>query len=127
MQTYRALFDAARAARVAAPAMSEVHARLGMAQEMDALCDTANAIEQLRAVIALTAVRAVRRDWRARNINSACALDRAGRRSEAVAAYRNALASIPRDDRLQLAREVACGDQKRRRTDEPAADLVQNF
>ncbi len=33
--------------------ISEVNARLGMAQEMDALCETTNAIDQLHAVIAL--------------------------------------------------------------------------
>ena len=39
------------------PAMSEVNARLGMAQEMDALCDTDRAIEQVRDVIAREAYR----------------------------------------------------------------------
>ena len=46
------MLEAARAGRVAAPAISEVNARLGMAQEMDALCDSAGAIEQLNVVIA---------------------------------------------------------------------------
>ena len=59
LQTYRMLFDAARAARVAAPELSAVNARLGMAQQMDALCETANTIEQLRAVIAQKTDRAL--------------------------------------------------------------------
>ena len=61
LQTYRSMLDAARAGRIAAPAMSEVHARLGMAQEMDALCDSAGAVEQLNAVDRAQASGAVRR------------------------------------------------------------------
>src|SRR5687767_3129029 len=35
LQTYRSALEAARAGRIAAPTLSEVYARLGMAQEMD--------------------------------------------------------------------------------------------
>jgi len=37
------------------------------------------------------------------------ALDRSGKRSEALAAYRSALAAIPSDDRLQLGPKVREG------------------
>ena len=49
MQLYRSLLDSARTGRVAYPAISEVNARLGMAQQMDSLCDNEHAFEQLRA------------------------------------------------------------------------------
>jgi tetratricopeptide (TPR) repeat protein len=101
LQTYRALFDAARAGRVGAPAVSETHARLGMAQEMDALCETANAIDQLRAVIGQKPSTPYAALARA-HYQLGAAFDRAGRRSEAVAAYREALAAIPRGDRLRM-------------------------
>jgi tetratricopeptide (TPR) repeat protein len=103
LQTYRALFEAARTARVAARDISEVNARLGMAQEMDVLCDTAGAIEQLHAVIAQKPSAPYAALARAHH-QLGVALDRAGRRSEAVAAYQNALAPIPADDRVRLRR-----------------------
>lgn len=108
LQTYRALFDAARAARVAAPAASETHARLGMANEMDALCETANAIEQLREVIAGRPSAPYAAIARA-HYQLGVVLDRASRRSEAIAAYRDALASVPHDDRLQLREKARSG------------------
>ncbi len=101
LQTYRALLDAALAGRVAERTMSEVNARLGMAQEMDALCDTAGAVEQLRAVIAQKPSAPYSSLARAHH-QLGVALDRAGRRTEAVTAYRNAIATIPSDDRLRL-------------------------
>ena len=71
LQTYRSMLDAARAGRIAAPALSEVDARLGMAQEMDALCDSAGAIEQLNAVDRAASRRRRTPRSRARTINSA--------------------------------------------------------
>jgi tetratricopeptide (TPR) repeat protein len=101
LQTYRMLLDAARTSRVAAPGLSEVNARLGMAQEMDALCDSANAIEQLQVVIRQKPIAPYAALARA-HYQLGVVLDRTGRRSEAIAAYRNALASIPADDRLRM-------------------------
>ena len=40
LQIYQSLLEAARAGRVAYPGITEVNARLGMAQEMDVLCDS---------------------------------------------------------------------------------------
>ena len=108
LQTYRSMLDAARAGRLAAPAMSEVHARLGMAQEMDALCDGANAMEQLNAVIALKPASPYAALARA-HYQIGVAHDRAGRRADAIAAYQRASASNPRDDRLRLREKIRAG------------------
>jgi tetratricopeptide (TPR) repeat protein len=105
LQTYRALFDAARAGRVASPAMSEAKARLGMAQEMDALCDTDHAIEQVRAVIAERPSAPYGAVARAQ-YQLGLIDDRIGRRSEAIAAYQRALTENPSDDRLNLNEKV---------------------
>jgi tetratricopeptide (TPR) repeat protein len=105
LQTYRSLFDAARAGRVAVPAMSEVNARLGMAQEMDALCDTDRAIEQVRAVIALRPAAPYGATARA-FYQLGLTYDRVGRRAEAVNAYHSALSANPSDDRLELENKV---------------------
>lgn len=101
LQTYRSMLDAARAGRIAVPAVSEIHARLGAAQEMDALCDGAAAIEQLNAVIALkpsSPYAALARAYYQLGIVH----DRAGRRAEALAAYQRAVSVNPREDRLRL-------------------------
>ena len=105
MQTYRALFDAARAGRIAAPAMSEVNARLGMAQEMDALCDTDHAFEHVRAVIAQRPSAPYGAVARAQ-YQLGVIHDRIGRRSEAIVAYERALTENPSDDRLNLKEKV---------------------
>ena len=101
LQTYRSMLEGARAGRMAMPAVSEVHARLGIAQEMDALCDTAAAIEQLKTVIALkpsAPYGALARAYHQLGV----AHDRAAQRADAIAAYRRALDSNPRDDRLRM-------------------------
>ena len=101
LQTYRSLFDAARAGHIAAPAMSEIYARLGMAQEMDAMCESAGAIEQLNVVIAqrpAAPYAALARAYHQLGVVH----DRSGRRSDAIAAYQQAMKVNPRDDRLRL-------------------------
>jgi tetratricopeptide (TPR) repeat protein len=101
LQTYRTMFDAARAAHIAMPALSEVEARLGMAQQMDALCESAGAIEQLNAVIAMkpsVPYAALARAYYQLGVVH----DRVARRADAVAAYQRASAANPRDDRLRL-------------------------
>jgi tetratricopeptide (TPR) repeat protein len=105
LQTYRSMLDAARAGRLAMPTMSDVHARLGMAQEMDALCDTAGAVEQLNAVIALKPASPYGALARA-YYQLGVVYDRAGRRGDAIAAYQRASASNPRDDRLGMREKI---------------------
>lgn len=101
LQTFRTLFEAARASHVASPSIAEINARLGMAKELDALCDTANAVEQLRAVIAMRPAAPYAAMARA-YYQLGVAFDRAGRRSEAIDGYRHALAASPRDDRAGI-------------------------
>jgi tetratricopeptide (TPR) repeat protein len=52
LRTWRTLFDAARAHRMAYPELAETRARLGMASIYERMQDTSAAIEQLRVVIA---------------------------------------------------------------------------
>ena len=52
LRTWRSLFDAARAHRVAYEAPAEIRARLGMASVFERMNDIDAATEQLRAVIA---------------------------------------------------------------------------
>jgi tetratricopeptide (TPR) repeat protein len=108
LQTYRSLLEEARAGRMAAPALSEVYARLGMAQEMDALCDSAGAVEQLNAVIALRPAAPYGALARA-YYQFGVVHDRAGRRADAVAAYQRARAANPRDDRLRMRGKIRAG------------------
>ena len=108
LQTYRTMLEAARAGRLAAPAISEVHARLGMAQEMDALCDSAGAMEQLNAVIASKPAAPYGALARA-YYQLGVVHDRAGGRSEALAAYQRATAANPRDDRLRINEKIRAG------------------
>ncbi len=105
LQTYRSMLDAARAGRIAAPALSEVYARLGIAEELDALCDGAGAIEQLNASIALKPVAPYGALARA-YYQLGVVHDRAGHRAEAIAAYQRASAANPRDDRLRLREKI---------------------
>ena len=108
LQTYRALLEASRDQRVAYQAIAETEARLGMAHQLDLLCDSTSAIEQLRAVIALEPSAPYSARARA-HYQLGVADDRIGRRAEAVAAYRSALLAIPSDDRLHLAAKVREG------------------
>lgn len=108
LQTYRSMLDAVRTGRIAAPATAEVLARLGMAHEMDALCDTAGAIEQLNAVIAMkpsAPYGAIARAYYQLGV----AYDRAARRADAIAAYQRASAANPRDDRLRMRAKIRAG------------------
>jgi tetratricopeptide (TPR) repeat protein len=105
LQTYESLFDAARSGRVASAAVAEVNARLGMAQEFDALCETDHALEQLRAVIAQRPSAPYAAIARAQ-YQSGLVFDRIGRRSDAVSAYQHALSANPSDDRLELSAKV---------------------
>ena len=72
-----------------------------MAQEMAALCDTEQAIDQLRTVIAQrpgAPYAAVARAYYQLGV----VLDRIGRRSEALTAYESGRVANPPDDRLDL-------------------------
>ncbi|HEV3216676.1 MAG TPA: hypothetical protein VGZ27_13175 [Vicinamibacterales bacterium] len=108
LETYRALLEASREGRVAYPAIAEVDARLGMADQLNLLCESASAIEQLHAVIALKPAAPYAAGARA-YYRLGVVYDRIGRRDEAVTAYRSGLAAIPTDDRLHLGAKVREG------------------
>jgi len=108
LQIYRALLEAARTGRVAYPAITEVNARLGVAQELDLQCDPSHASDELRVVIASKPSAPYSSLARA-YYQLGIALDHQGRRSDAVSAYRSALAAIPSDDRLELGSKVRDG------------------
>ena len=88
-QTYQQLFDAARAGRVASPAVSEVQARLGLAHEMDTMCESERAVEQLRVVIAQKPSAPYGALARA-HYQLGVVHDRSGRRQDAIAEFERA-------------------------------------
>ena len=101
LQMYRSLLEAARDDRVAYPGIAEVDARLGMAEQLDLLCDSSDAADTLQAVIALKPAAPYSSLARA-YFQLGVVNDHIGRRGDAVAAYRRALAAVPSDDRLHL-------------------------
>jgi tetratricopeptide (TPR) repeat protein len=105
LQTFRSMLDAARAGRIAMPALSEIYARLGIAQEAAAICDNATAVEQVNAVIALKPLSPYGALARA-HYQLGLIHDRAGRRADAIAAYRHADAANPRDDQLRMREKI---------------------
>jgi tetratricopeptide (TPR) repeat protein len=110
-RTFQNLLDQARSGRVAMPAASEVHARLGLAQESDLLCESARAIEELRVVIAgrpSTPYGALARAY----YQLGTAFDRSGRRQEALAAYESAQTANPRDDRLRISEKIRAATKR---------------
>jgi tetratricopeptide (TPR) repeat protein len=122
LDAWRALFNLARQKRVALPEMSEARARMGMAVELDVLAETDSAIEHLRAVAdakpaAPYAVTALA-DYRL-----GAALDRMGSRTEAVAAYRAAIAAAPSDDPDGV--KAKARDGLRRQPDPRAAEAYR--
>ena len=97
LRVWQGLLDAARAGRVAEPEMAETAARLGIALQLDRLSQPETAIEHLRAVIAARPRAPFGAVARA-HLQLGDVLDHLGRRGEAVAAYRNAIATAAEDD-----------------------------
>jgi tetratricopeptide (TPR) repeat protein len=95
LRSWRSLLDAARGGRVAEAGLAETRARLGIALQLDRLCDLAPAMEQLRTVIAATP-RAPFGAIAQAHLQLAQTLDRTGRREEAIIEYRAAIAAVPR-------------------------------
>jgi tetratricopeptide (TPR) repeat protein len=106
--TYTQLLTAARGGQVASPAASSVIARLGLAQQLDALCNSTDAIPHLRQLIAEKPSAPFASLARA-HYQLGVVFDRNGRRSEAVASYQSALAAIPSDDNSTLRDRVRDG------------------
>ena len=120
LASWRGLYEAARAHRVAEPSMTEVRARLGMARQLDQLYETDAAIEQLRAVIESRPAAPFESFAQAQLLLARC-LDRLGQREEAVAAYRAALSAVPARDPLNVAPAARAGLRKAPDSDEALA------
>jgi tetratricopeptide (TPR) repeat protein len=94
LDTWRTLLSLAREQRVNESDIAEVRARLGLARQLDALCQTDHAIEQLRQVVDAKPSKPVGA-LAAANLALGEAQDRLGRRDAAVAAYRAAVKAVP--------------------------------
>jgi tetratricopeptide (TPR) repeat protein len=108
LQTWQGLLDAAQARRVAEPAMSEAAARLGAAGVLDRLSDSESALPHLRAIVESKPSAPLGIVARAQ-LQLGQTLDHLARRSEALAAYRAALASIPAGDPDRITGAVRAG------------------
>jgi hypothetical protein len=95
--TWRRLLAMARERRVNAAAIAEVRARLGIARHLEALHQSDQAIEQLRAVVALKPV-APHAAFPLAYLRLGEAHDRMGARAQATIAYRRAVATAPAND-----------------------------
>ncbi len=100
LRTWRGLFDAAAARKVAFPAQAAARARLGMAVQLDRLGETDLAVEQLRTLLAAKPTSPVGIGARA-HVELGRALDQLGARADAMAEYRAALAALPSGDPLK--------------------------
>ena len=108
LRSWEQLLASARARRIAEPEMAEARARLGMALQLDRLYETDLAIDHLRAVIEASPVAPFAVVAQA-HLQLGRALDRLGRRAEAVTAYRMAIASTPPGDPLKTAARARGG------------------
>ena len=122
LRTWTALFDDARARRVAWPEITEVRARLGMAKQLDRLTETDAAIEQLRVVTA-AAPAAPAGALAEAQLQLGEALDRIGARDDARAAFDAALVAVPAGDPLETAARVR--EARRRTPDRTAAQAYR--
>jgi len=102
LRTWSALFDDARAHRVAWPELTDVRARLGMARQLDRLSETDVAIDHLRSIVAAAPAAPVGALAEAQ-LQLGEALDRIGAHDEARAAYDAAVAGAPAGDPLKTA------------------------
>lgn len=100
LRSWRALVDSARQGRVHEPQMAEVRARIGMSVQLDRLCETDAAIEQLRLVVA-SAPRAPYGARAQAELQLGLGLARMGDRAGAAAALQRAIVTSPADDPLR--------------------------
>lgn len=85
------------AAKMGDPELADVEGRLGAATALDELAETDRALAQVEHVLATAPARPYGARARAEYLRARY-LDRLGRRAEAVAAYRAAIAAAPPDD-----------------------------
>jgi tetratricopeptide (TPR) repeat protein len=108
LRTWQTLLEAARARRVAEPAMTEAAARLGAATILDRLGDTESALPHLQAIVHTKPSAPYGAVARA-HLQLGRSLDHLGRRDEALAAYRAALDAVPEGDPDKIARAARAG------------------
>ena len=102
LRAWETLLEAAQQGQVAEPRMAEASARLGIASQLDQLSQSADALPHLRAVIAGRPAAPFGAVARAQ-LQLGEALAHIGRRTEAAAAYRDAIASAGPHDPLSVA------------------------
>ena len=121
LRSWRALFDDARARRVAWPEATTVRARLGMARQLDRLSESDVAIDHLRTVVAAGAAAPVGTVAQAQ-LQLGEALERMGAHDEALAAFQAAIAATPAGDPLTTAATARAA-----RRQAPAANVAQAY
>jgi len=102
LQSWQALLEAARERRVEEPEMADAAARLGIARQLDRLSQPEPALEHLRAVITARPSSPFGAVARA-HLQRGRALEHLGRRTDAAAAYRDAIAAAGPGDPLKVA------------------------
>jgi len=102
LRAWEALLEAARRHEVEAPEMAEVSAHLGVASQLDQLGESEAAIEHLRTVITARPMAPHGAIARA-HLQLGDALEHLGRRADASAAYRAAIAAAGADDSQRVA------------------------
>jgi tetratricopeptide (TPR) repeat protein len=113
LRAWQALLEAARAGRVAEPALAEASAHLGAAAQLDRLNQTQAAIPHLRAVIEAQAPAPYGAAAEA-HLQLGRMLDRLGSFEEAAAAYRSAIEAAPAGDRTDVAGRAGAALRARR-------------
>jgi tetratricopeptide (TPR) repeat protein len=121
LRSWRALFDDARARRVAWPDATAIRARLGMARQLDRLSESDVAIDHLRVIVAAGTTAPVGTVAQA-HLQLGEALQRMGARDEALAAFQAAISATPAGDPLQTA---AMARAARRQA--PATSVAQAY
>jgi tetratricopeptide (TPR) repeat protein len=123
LRTWTALFERARARRVAWPELTETRARLGMARQLDRLSESDVAIDHLKAVVSAAPTAPVGALAEAQ-LALGEALDRMGALDEARAAYDAAVTRSPAGDPLKTAARARTA---RRRTPDKTAAQAYRF
>jgi hypothetical protein len=102
LRSWQTLLEGARAGRIAEAQIAETQARLGIALQLDRQFETDAALPHLRAIV-MARPAAPLGALSLAHLRLGQALDRLGLRAEAVAAYKNAAASVPPGDPFQVA------------------------
>jgi tetratricopeptide (TPR) repeat protein len=122
LAAYRSLISGARSGSLREPQLAEMWGRLGAAAQYTALAEPDRAAEEARAVIATGPAEPYGSVAQAQ-LELGRALDQVGRRDDAVAAYRAAMAAAPAGDPRDVRRSAQQGLS--RPPDRAAADALR--